>query len=97
MPRHPITAIRKLSISPLNKTFSIAISAALLASVLLSAVRLGWLCPHPEHWLDTILEATRLKTHPPGPPDFVSPDPSETIEQRVRPGNPSTLIPVTME
>lgn len=49
-------------------------SFAVIACALFAAVWVGWLCPHPQHWLNGLLYATHLKTPPVEPPDFDSDD-----------------------
>lgn len=45
-------------------------SFAVVACALFAAVQCGWLCPHPQHWLDGLLYASERKAAPAAPPDF---------------------------
>lgn len=47
-------------------------SIAVVAVGLFAAVQLGWLCPHPQHWIEGVLYASGIRTPPPEPPDFDS-------------------------
>jgi hypothetical protein len=70
---------------PVKKLRWFLASLAVVACALFAAVQLGWLCPHPQHWLDGLLYVLHLETPPAEPPDFDSND--------FKPEEPMDLIP----
>jgi hypothetical protein len=47
-------------------------SLTVVAGSLFAAVQFGWLCPHPQHWIQGVLYTTGIRSPPPEPPDFDS-------------------------